>query len=55
MRVGSDLEPHMIWLLENIPGQQKKVSPFVERDRTLRFFVLCKETYKVSKSSSSDL
>ena len=37
-----------------IPGQPKKVSFFVERDRTLRFFVLCKDTYKVSKSSRSD-
>ena len=37
-----------------VPGQPKKVSFFVKRDRTLRFFVLCKDTCKVSKSSRSD-
>ena len=37
-----------------IPGQPKKVSFFVKRDRTLRFFALCRDTYKVSKSSRSD-
>ena len=37
-----------------VTGQPKKVSFFVKRDRTLRFFTLCKDTYKVSKSSRSD-
>ena len=37
-----------------IPGQPKKVSFFYIRDRTFRCFVLCKDTYKVSKSSRSD-
>ena len=43
-----------IYDLYLIPGQPKKVSFFVKRDRTLRFFVMCKDTYKVSKSSRSD-
>ena len=37
-----------------VPGQPKKVSFFVKRDSTLRFFALCRDTYKVSKSSRSD-
>ena len=36
-------------LAADIPGQPKKVSFFVKSD-----FVLCKDTYKLSKSSTSD-
>ena len=35
-------------------GSAKKVRFFLKRDRTLWFFVLYKDTYKVSKSSRSD-
>ena len=54
MKKMNQIHKQDLYFAEAIPGQPKKVSFFVKRDRTLRFFALCRDTYKVSKSSRSD-